>query len=78
MLINSQDITKLENLFKEIDTAHDGRISKEEMNAFMERITSRTSFCENDIETIFESIAKPNATSITYSEFITAAMDKRT
>ena len=78
MMVKSQDITRLENLFKEIDTDQDGRLSREELEQFMDQFTGRTSFSENDVVTIFESIAGPTATSISYSEFITAAMDKRT
>ena len=78
MMVKSQDITRLENLFKEIDTSQDGRINKAELEQFMDQFTGRTSFSENDVEEIFASIAGPNATSISYSEFITASMDKRT
>ena len=78
MMVKSQDITRLENLFIEIDTNQDGRLTKAELEQYMDQFTGRTSFSEEDVESIYSSIAGPNAASISYSEFITAAMDKRT
>ena len=78
MMIKSEDIIKLEKCFKELNTEHDGRLTRADLNKFKQNFSRRTSFSENEMDEIFDSIADPVQESISFSEFIQAAMDKRT
>ena len=78
MMIKSQDITRLEVCFKELNSDNDGRLTRADLDNFNSLFKGRTSFSENEMKEIFDSIAGLSGTSISYSEFIQAAMDKET
>ena len=62
MIIKSQDITKLEICFKELNAGNDGRLTRTDLDRFNELFSGRTSFSENEMKEIFDSIAGPLGT----------------
>lgn len=72
------ELEKLRQLFIQVDTSHDGKISIQELKECLNKIMGGVKASQNYFEDILKGIDKDASSFVDYSEFLTASVNKIT
>ena len=73
--IHKEEMDRLTEIFRTIDSNNDGRLSREEITKYIKQIMGAWS--TQDIKKIYDKIDTDNSGYIDYSEFLAAAINKK-
>lgn len=74
--MQKEEINKLTEIFKEIDTNNDGKLSIEEITKYYKRVMGSCN--AQEIQDIYDKIDTDKSGYIDYSEFLSASINKKT
>jgi calcium-dependent protein kinase len=75
---NVSDLDELAAMFKRLDVSKDGRLQKEELRAGLNELAAYFDYDEKfDFDDLFKTMDSDGSGEVDFTEFITAAIDKR-
>lgn len=75
---NVTDLDELASMFKRLDTTKDGKLQKEELRAGLDELAAYFDYDSHfDFDELFKMMDSDGSGEVDFTEFITAAIDKR-